>query len=342
MRMHSVREDFLACSEGRAPSRMPVFALGLEFDYLRAGLDYRATRTDVAGMVHSQVEAVRTYGYDWAIVFPDDYVEFEHLGLAMRDDPDHPTMPTAYLPLEPETLRGFEVPDFTNVVRCPVHLEMLRRTKEALGDTALVMGRIAAPFSTLGLIYGIDNLMMTMLEDPGLIQDNMAFFVDHQIAFGRAQLEAGADLLWLGDCCAASRFIRVEHFREFAFEPAARVAEALRDSGLLIYHTSEISPPHIRAELELPVHAVNLGEGVSIARIKADMKPKQAVMGNFDCLLLRDGSPEQIAAATEEMIRENGAGGGYMFNTAEGVMATTPPENVKAMLETVRTVEAPC
>ena len=332
-----VREDFLACSEGRQPSRLPVFALGLEFDYLQAGLTYRAMRTDVAGMVHSQVEAVHTHGYDWAVIFPDDYIEFEHLGLTMRDDPDHPVMPTEYLPLELETLRGFEVPDLKNVLRCPAHLEMLRRTKEALGDTVLVMGRIAAPFSTLGLVYGIDKLMMAMLEDPGLIHDNMAFFVDHQIAFGRAQLEAGADLLWLGDCCAASRFIRVEHFREFAFEPAARVAEALRESGLLIYHAAEISPPHIRAELELPVHAVNLGEGPSLARIKTDMEPKRAVMGNFDCLLLRDGSPEQIAAAAGDMIRENRPGGRYMFNTGEGVMATTPPENVKAMLEAVRT-----
>ena len=75
-----------------------------------------------------------------------------------------------------------------------------------MGNSVLVMGRIAAPFSTLGLIYGIEELMVGMLTDPGLVNDNLKFFVDHQIAFGQAQLEAGADSLWLGDCCAARGF----------------------------------------------------------------------------------------------------------------------------------------
>jgi uroporphyrinogen-III decarboxylase len=315
-----------------------VFALGLEFDYGQAGLDYGAARTDVAGVVRSQVEAGAKYGYDWAVIFPDDYVEFEHLGLVMRDDPDHPTMPDQYLAMDAETLRGLKIPDLTSVMRCPVHLEMLHKTKEALGDTVLVMGRIAAPFSTLGLIYGIDNLMVAMLDDPALVRDNMAFFVEHQVAFGKAQLEAGADLLWLGDCCAASNFIRPEHFREFAFEPAAKVAAALRDEGLLIYHSAETSLPHIEAQVELPVHAVNLGEGVSIAEVKQALDPQVALMGNFDCKLLRDGTPDEIAAETERMVRANRPGGRYMFNTGEGVMANTPPENVAAMTQAAKAV----
>lgn len=332
-----IAEDFRACSQGRAPSRMPVFALGLEFDYWEAGLNYREMRWDAPGMVRSQVAAVARYDYDWAGIFPDDYIEFEHLGLKMRDDPGHPTMPETYLPMTRETLRTFHVPDLKSVMRCPVHLEMLRGTREALGDTVLVMGRIAAPFSALGLIYGIDTLMVTMLDDPDLVRDNMAFFVDHQIAFGRAQLEAGADLLWVGDCCAASNFIRAEHFQAFAFDPAARVAGALRElGGLLIYHSAETSLPHIRAQLELPVHAVNLGEGVRIAEVKKAVGSGPALMGNFDCILLRDGTPEQIARETEKMIRENQPGGGYMFNTGEGVMAGTPSENVAAMMATAK------
>lgn len=337
MAYRDVREDFEACSAGSAPSRLPVFALGLEFDYAQAGLDYRATRTDVPGMVGSQVEAVAKYGYDWAVIFPDDYVEFEHLGLVMRDDADHPTMPEQYLSMDTDTLRGLGIPDFNAVMRCPVHLEMLHQTKKALGDTVLVMGRIAAPFSTLGLVYGIDTLMMQMLDDATLVRDNTAFFVEHQIEFGRAQLEAGADLLWIGDCCAASNFIRDEHFREFAFEPAAAVAAGLRKlGGLLIYHSAETSIPHIRAQIELPVHAVNVGEGVSIAEVKQTLDPQVALMGNFDCKLLRDGAPEVIASETERMMRANRPGGRYMFNTGESVMSNTPPENVAAMMRAAR------
>ena len=316
---------------------MPVFALGLEFEYLRSGMTYRDTRTDVEMMVRSQVEAVRDHDYDWAIIFPDDYIEFEPLGLKMRDDVDHPAMPSEYLPMTRETLRRFRIPDAQKDMRCPIHLEMLRKTKEALGGTALVMGRIAGPFSTLGLIYGIDELMVKMLTEPDLVRENMKFFITHQIEFGKAQLEAGADLLWLGDCCAASKFIRVEHFKEFAFEPTAQVAAELRElGGLIIYHTNETSIPHLREQVQLPVHAVNVGEGVSIAQVKKEIQPKIALMGNFDWRLLRDSTPAEVAEATEEMIRQNLPGGGYMFNTGEGVLQNSKVENVAAMMKAAR------
>ena len=67
-------------------------------------------------------------------------------------------------------------------------------------DTVAVMGRVACPFSTLGLIYGIQTLLINVIEDPELVRDNMAYFTDYEIAYGKAQLDAGADGLWLGDC----------------------------------------------------------------------------------------------------------------------------------------------
>ncbi|MGO9356463.1 MAG: uroporphyrinogen decarboxylase family protein, partial [Xanthobacteraceae bacterium] len=236
----NVRDDFLACTARETPARMPVFSLSFLFHQSQAGVTDRQARLDVAKAVACQVEGVRKYDEDWAAIFPDDYIEFEPLGLAMRDDEEHPTMPTAYLPFRRETLRRFRIPDAKREMRLPIHLEMLRRLKDQLGNSVLVMGRIAAPFSTLGLIYGIEELMVGMLTEPDLVRDNLKFFVDHQIAFGQAQLDAGADLLWLGDCCASSRFCSLDHCCRFAFDAAAEVAAALkRSGGLLIYHACE-------------------------------------------------------------------------------------------------------
>ena len=175
---------FVACARGQAPVRVPVFALGLEFDMRAAGVTCAETRTDV-------------------------------------DKPEQ------YLPMNGETLRGFRIPDAGKDMRLPIHLEMIRRLKAKLGDTVCVAGRIAAPFSSLALVYGMDALLTGMLLDPGLVRDHTRFFVEHQIAFGKAQFEAGADVLWLGDCVAGSRFISPEHYEEFALGPAAEVASAL-------------------------------------------------------------------------------------------------------------------
>ena len=334
-----VKQDFIACCEGRTPSRMPVVALGLEFHHGQAGLNNRETRLDIEKMVACHVRAVRDFDEDWAIIFPDDYIEFEPLGLRMSDMEDHPAMPVEYLPFTRETLNSFRLPDPHKDMRLPIHLEMIRRVKAELGDTVLVMGRIAAPYSTLALIYGVDTLMMATLGEPELVKDNMKFFVEHQIMFGQAQLEAGADLLWLGDCCAGSNFVRAEHFAEFAFPTAAAVAEPLRNKGaLLIYHNSENSVAHIKQQIQLPVHAINLGEHADIAQLKRDLQPNLCLMGNFNPKLLRDGAPAQVAESAETIVRQSLPGSRYIFNTAEGTMINTPRENFAAMIAAARRI----
>ena len=74
--------------------------------------------------------------------------------------------------------------------------------KETLGDSVCLVGRIAAPFSTLTLIVGIEATLMLMLEDPGLLKRYLEFFVEYNDVVAAAQLAAGADALWLGDCVA--------------------------------------------------------------------------------------------------------------------------------------------
>ena len=344
-------ERFLACMSYQSVDRVPFHYWGPweeteerwkaegydpdKFDLRMGGVTCGEGRTNVEKTVRYTLEAVARFGYDWAVVFPDDYIEFEPLGLSMRQDDALPAMPLAYLPMDRRTLAGFRIPDARNEMRLPIHLEMIRKLKGELGDTVCVMGRIAAPFSALSLVYGVEALLVNMLESPEVVRDNFKFFVDHQIAFGKAQLEAGADLLWLGDCVASSNFVRVEHFSGFAFEPAATVAEALsKAGGHVIYHAAEASLPHLKMETELPVAAVNVGEGVCIADVKRELGSGKCLMGNFDPLILRDGTPGEVVRATEEMIRENLRGGGYIFNTGEGVMANTPPENVDAMMST--------
>jgi uroporphyrinogen-III decarboxylase len=325
---------------------MPVFSFTVEFYATQAGVRDGDLRENVDRAVACQLEALRRYDEDWAIVFPDDYIEFEPLGLPMRSDPDLPAIPTAYLPFERDTLRGFRIPDAARAMRMPLQLEMLRRVKRAVGDTALVMGRVAAPFSALALVYGIQPAMLATRDDPRLLADNLRFFVEHQAAFGQAQLAAGADLVWLGDCCAASCFLGPGPYARFAFEPAFQTAEALgRAGGLVIYHNAETSPAHLRYQVQLPVQAVNVGErnGARIAELKRQLAPKLCLMGNFDPKLLRDATPHEVEAAAEQMIRENLPGGHYIFCTGEGVMRTTPPANYEAMCRTVRRLglEAP-
>lgn len=333
----AVRRHFEARCRFESTDYTPVLAMGLEFDWRYCGLTYGDTRQDVDKMVACQQKVADDFGYDLSIIFPDDYVELEHLGMTMSDDPLLPTTALQHLPMDMSTLQLFDQPDLTRVGRCPIHLEMIRRVRELFGDTMLVMGRVAAPYSAMSLVYGIDEVMVNTLAEPELLKANLPWFADHQAAYARAQLDAGADIIWIGDDVASSRFLRLEHYQECAFEAAAAVAQAVRDAGgLSIYQADENSIPHLQQQAQLPVDAVNVGHEVRLADVRQAIGRTRCLTGNLYPLLLRDGTPDQVANTVRTIVSENAPAGGYMFNTSEGITQNSKPENVMAMMQAAR------
>jgi hypothetical protein len=115
--------------------------------------------------------AVREFDYDWAWLQIDDCIEFEVLGVGCVGEGNILRATHDYLPATRETLRSLKMPDFTHDGRMPVKLEALRRLKAEFGDTVCVAGSNAAPYSSAGLLYGLETPMLLMYEDPDLFAD---------------------------------------------------------------------------------------------------------------------------------------------------------------------------
>ena len=63
-----------------------------------------------------------------------------------------------------EILNSLRVPDADKDGRMPVHLEALAGIKSAYGDSLLLSGRVAAPFSSVALLYGIrEGLILELI-----------------------------------------------------------------------------------------------------------------------------------------------------------------------------------
>lgn len=336
MSYNEILDDLKKCSLCQTPSRVPILPITLEFDMRCAGMTYRQNRTDMDKIVKMNVDAVSRFNYDWSLIFPDDYIEWEPFGLDMLEEEDIPVIPRKYLSANRDVLDNMLFPDIHKDGRMPFYLECQRRVKEKLGDGTLLGGRVAAPFTSVGLLFGTDSLMITMIDDPKLIKDTMEKISEYIINWGLAQRQAGVDVLWIGDCMASSLFISPPAFAEMAAPYVEKIAVELKKSGLfLIYHNSESSTEHIKMQCDLEsIDAINLGEAASISEIKKITNNKKCLMGNIDPLgILRDSTPETIAQETTKMIEENKQGGGYIFCTSEGTTQNTPTKNIEAMMQ---------
>jgi MtaA/CmuA family methyltransferase len=261
------------------------------------------------------------------------------MGIGVTDLEDLPPAVSRYLPATEETLRGLRRPaDLGLRGRLARHLEGLRALKRALGDSVCLTGRIAAPFTTISLIVGVQEALLLMLEQPDLLRRYMDFFLDYNDEVARLQREAGADAMWLGDCVATSHFISAAQYAQFAAGPAAESGRRIRErGGICFYHGAEISIPHLQAMAGLGFDAINIGYGVDIAEIKSVIGSKVCIMGNLDTIrVLRPLSPPEVTVEVSRMVEAAKKGGGYIFCTGEGITHDTPAANVTAMARAVR------
>lgn len=337
MAYQGVLDDIRRCAAGQTPSRVPVFAISQEFDVRMAGVTHDAYGIDTDTMVKVHTQAVEQFDFDWVFHIPDDYVELETLGIKTEPGPRTPRAVVRYPPLTTETVGALTMPNFDEL-RMPAFLAALSRIKERFGDTICLTGNVAGPFGSVALTYGIDQAMILMIDQPELYFQAMDFFVDLQIAWGRKQREAGADAIWLGDCIATSGFISADHYAQFALERARKVANGLRDAGLLVFHHGgEIKLSHLEPMLQVGGDALSIGERTDLAPIAKALGDKACLMGNIDGIqALQNGDEQQVRDETQRIMEIGKTASGYIFNSGEGISYHAKEQNMHAMVQAAR------
>jgi uroporphyrinogen decarboxylase len=325
------------------PRRMPVFACSEEFDVKWYGR-YPYEQVCQSGGLIAEVwaAAIEEFDYDWAWVQVDDCFELEPLGVVCRGEGDILRATVGHLPATAETVRGLRVPDPGSAGRMPEKLEAIRLLKKRFGDAVLIEGSCAAPYSAAGLLFGLEEAMVMGLSEPDLLSDTCAFFVEAQTRYIKAQIEAGADAIWLGDCNAFSAMLSVEQYRHFALPSCRALVENAHAAGALVHlHVSEVSIPHLLAETDLGVDIINCGPAANIAEVRKALTGLCCFSGNLDPIeVLMRGSPAEVERDTERIMSIGCSGGGYLFNTGEMNPRDVPVQNMRAMIRAARRVAA--
>jgi len=333
-----VLKDIRTCVNLGIPERVPVFGITGEFDIRMSGITHSQYSRDPEKMAACQIQSVKNYDLDWVFLIPDDYMPFEPLGIPLKWQEHVPPTATEYLSADESTLPGLRTPNVRKDGRMPAFLEALGAIKEELGDTICLTGNVAAPFTSVALLFGMSDALLLLINHPKRLREAMQFFVDYQIEWGKAQIEAGADAIWLGDCVASSAFISPAHFSEFAAEGASKVCESLKEAGAFVfYHAGDSSLEHLKLMADVNASALSVGEGIDLAEVKATLGKRICLLGNIDGLrVLKDGNAEDVERETRRIMETGKQGGGYIFNSGEAIPFQTTEENIRTMVSTAR------
>jgi uroporphyrinogen decarboxylase len=332
-----ILEDIKKCIALDVPGKVPIFGISMDFDIKYCGINRVEYGRNLEKIVESSIKVVREFDYDWILLHPDDYIEFEGI-IKTKESEKFPARPAEYIKPTLENIKKLKIPNFRKDFRMPIYLEALSKIKEVMGDNICLTGRLAAPFSSAALIFGISETMMLTIEGTDILKRALDFFIKLQIEWGIEQIKSGADAIWIGDCVASSQFISPGIYEMFAAEGAKIVSEEIkRIGGIAYFHAAESSEHHLKIMSDLGFDIINIGEGIDIKEAKRIIGDKVCISGNLAPIkVLENGTVENIKKETKRIMIDGKENGGFIFNTEEGISDQTPEENLRMMIETAK------
>jgi uroporphyrinogen decarboxylase len=233
----------------------------------------------------------------------------------------------------------------------PVYLEAARRLSSRLGDRVAVRGTGTGPLSLAAYLLGPQNLLMKLAEmscgmasaeDERGFETLMEVVSETAIAFLKAQVDAGVQLVYLGDSLASCDMISPPMYRRYVLPYHRRVFDGVREecrrrgahtllhvcgdntailkdlaaTGAVVYEVDS------RIDLQVALHTIG---------------DETCLIGNLDPAgLLLGGSPADVRRESEKCLAAASPEGGFILGTGCFVPWDTPLENLQEMVRASR------
>jgi uroporphyrinogen decarboxylase len=336
---------FLEACARRPVDATPVWVMRQAGRYLP---EYRAIRDklsfiemckrpDVAAEV--TLQPLRRFDLDAAIVFADILLPLEGMGIGFHfvaeGGPviDKPVRAAA-------DLAGIRALDPARDV--PYLIETINLVRRELADSVPLIGFAGAPFTLASYVveggHSKDYAAIKTLiySDPDTFDRLMRMLSDAVVAYLLAQVDAGAQALQLFDSWVG--WLSPYDYERHALPYVRSVIERVKGRAPLIYFANG-------AAGMLPLVATAGSDVVGVDwrsdldRAWAELGDGIAVQGNLDPVVLL-GPAAAIEPRVADILHRAGGRPGHIFNLGHGVLPSTPPDNVKYLVDAVHRLSA--
>ena len=189
---------------------------------------------------------------------------------------------------------------------------------------------------------GYENLLMAIAAEPELVTALVDLSVEVNLEMAKEVVSRGVKIVYTGDDYAGNLgpLMSPKHFRKLFYPGLCRVMGGFKELGLyVIKHTDGNLWPIIDMIVDSGIDCldpIDPQAGMDLARVKAQYGQRIALKGNVDCAeLMTFGTPDQVAEATREALRQGAPGGGFILSSSNSIHSAVKPENYQALLLTL-------
>ena len=291
-----------------------------------SGMTYEELMRDHKKLVAANLKCLELYDHDAVSVISDPYRETAAFGAAIRFAGND--SPSAEKIVHDRTdIDRLSLPDVYAHERTLDRIEGVLLFRRELGSRFPVIGWVEGPLAEAADLMGMSEAMMQMMLAP----DDIHALCDKTLAMGKAfaaaQIEAGADIVGVGDAICSQ--IPPDMYESFAFDRHRELFDFIHEKGALV-------KLHICGDIThlLPLIAregadiLDIDWMVDMAAAHRAMGPDVMLSGNLDPVaVILEGDRERVGAAYET-VRNSVPAENWILSGGCEIPMMTPQENM--------------
>lgn len=226
----------------------------------------------------------------------------------------------------------------------PLLSQLLKATQlvvEEIGDQAFIIGRAdQGPFSLACEIRGMSEFLLDIAlnEKPNQINQLLDFCrqVCHRYAI--AQIEQGAHGTSIGNSTSGPDVISPKYYRKFAYPHVKKLVSDLKSKNIILaYHICGNSTPIITEMVDSGAAILEIDQKADLRKSKNAAAGKTTLLGPIDPSdVMANAAADVVVEKCREALEILAPGGGFILGPGCALPASTPDENIHAMIETAK------
>ncbi len=299
------------------------------------GYKFAQVHLDARQMAETAATTHKLFGFDCCVLPFDLCVEAEALGCKINTYPHsedllYPTIKEKIIHNEGEM--DIEVPgDLTERGRIPLMREAINIAKKDIGDSVPVGSYVLGPFTLAGQIMELNDLLKLSFKKQDKVNALMEKLSGVIVQVAREFEKAGIDYITVREMGATSDVLSPRAFKTLILPHLKSIFKEIKVPSVL--HICGKTNDIVGFMLESGAKAISVDQKNDVADTRKKLGPNALVFGNYDPYnVLVSGSTDLV----RETIRKCLDDGVSAVWPGCDIWPTVPPENFRAMMETVK------
>jgi len=196
----------------------------------------------------------------------------------------------------------------------------------------LAIAAATGPFTLAAELMGAEDIARKLYKDPELVLETMEFALEVVQGQSAALIQAGADIIALGDPTCS--LLSAKSFARFVLPFHQRLVASLSRPVLL--HVCGNANQLVELLGQSGAQALSLDAPTDLKRAAGLVPPGVVLYGNLSPVEMMMQPAEQVLAAARELLEEMAGVPGFMLGSGCDLPVGTPLENLAAMMQAVR------